>query len=190
MDTLSWLLFESIALPATLAGVGSIVLLFIGQRMEPRRRGKMWLIWMCIVVGLFMMQKLVTTDRERVRMSLDTLARAVTDKDMNRFAAQLAPEFSSDGMDKKAFVEFARGRINDVTIDPPTFTRCDIAIEGDTATIELTARNLVQYQGFGVPWASQWTIHWKRGPEGWQVTQIIPRGWGGHEIRSLQDLHP
>src|SRR5215475_5096220 len=111
MDTLSWLLFESIALPATLAGLGGIVLLFIGQRMEPRRRGKMWLIWMCIVVGLFMMQKLVTTDRERVRLSLDTLARAVTDKDMNRFAAQLAPEFSSDGMDKKAFVGFARGRI-------------------------------------------------------------------------------
>lgn len=186
---LNYLLFEALWVPATLAAGGFLALLFIGRNMEPARRGKLWLAWLIGVVGLFILQKAVTTDREAVRERLGALIRAVCVKDAERIDACIAPDYREAGRDKAAVLTWITNTLKSVDVYDVYVTRCEIQIDGDAATMELTAFGGLRLQGSDLGrHTAAWTIRWQRTPLGWAMTALIPRALDTQPVRRLEDL--
>ncbi|MCK6484064.1 MAG: hypothetical protein HUU22_16800 [Phycisphaerae bacterium] len=186
---IGYLLFEALWLCAALAVFGFVVLLIVGRRMERQRRGRLWLIWMLAVAGLFFLQKAVVTEREELRGVFDSLVKAVERKQIDVLAGLLATDYQDSEFDRDELTRWLRAQLADVDISNSRIHRCDVKITGERAEMELAATALVSYQGAPVAYPrGEWTLHWRRTAEGWRVVRIQPRKFEDRAVKALSEL--
>lgn len=182
------LLFEDTWFPAVLAGVGFVALLLVGRGMDSRRRGRLWLGLMVLVVGLFVLQQAVTTDRERIRATLEQLGRAIAEKDEPRIAACIATAYDAENHNKAQFVAFVMQTLKVTEIGPPAFSNCDIALTGDTATMDMTAAAYLKSEYMDGRLSASWSLNWVREGDGWRVTSVRLKSVAGQPFSSVYQL--
>lgn len=119
---LNWILFESqLAL-----GVLSVLTLF-GLLVHRANTGnsRPVLVGLALIVILFAIQSVVTTDREQVRDVLSGVVRDVMRAETTNLRNSLSSDFSVNGMNAEAFCDFVDGRYDAVR---PVFVR-EIGLE-------------------------------------------------------------
>lgn len=183
-----WLL-ESVRFTLLIAVGGAAVLLAVGRNMEPRRRGRLWLAWLGLLVGAYALQRVVTTQREQVRLRLDRFIRCIRDKNAEGIADCIAADYASAEFDRRGFLDWIRGRLESFDIENTFVRRCDITITGDVAEMELTASAVVRYQGMsaGMP-SGDWTLGWKNENNAWRITNITVKRINEKKVTSLHEI--
>jgi hypothetical protein len=188
--SMTHLLFESIMLPAGLALGGFVLLVLIGRNMEHRRRGRIWLIWMVSVVGLFLLQKLVVTDREVLTGELRRLVRAVETQDAATIGIVIDDSYAYDGQTHKTLMDWIRGRLDRMSISGTMLTSVQVAMEDGRAEMNLTAMARVgDGSGMGGTLTSAWRLVWRKtGEETWRIVELSPVKIAGQPVTRLQDI--
>jgi len=176
MDTIETMLFEDPFYLYLALGMG--VVLLAGTWF--RRRETKWLMWALLLVvagaGLFALERAVVTDRERIRMALDDIARCVQTGDIDAASEYLDPKFTGWGvgalrMGRAATVLAIKGyrsaygiaQVKYVGDRPVTLLDKDRA-EGTVQTVVIygtgdrTGRVLLA-----------WKLEWVKRPEGWRI---------------------
>ncbi len=171
------------------AAVGFVVLLFVGQRMVPGIRARLWLGWLLALVALYVVQRTVTTEREHIRAALDRVIEAVATKDMDRFDLLVAPGYADDDFDRNSFLAWLRRRLETIDVYDAIVHQCVMTVAGDSAEMQLTATATIRYQGspIGRP-RGVWTLSWIRGSAGWQISAIRPISLGDRPINSVREI--
>jgi len=175
MDFLSTILFES---PAQL-GLGCFVLfavvLLTRNRMNDSWRARSLPGVLLLIVGLFVLQSLVTTDRERIRGALDQFVAAITAKDAAGIGRCVADSYNEDGMDGPAFTQFVVDALKDVDIYDTRLGQRDVTVDGDAATMRLGATATVRiHGGAGEMHVGYWNLRWVRQGDQWRIAGIQP----------------
>jgi GNAT superfamily N-acetyltransferase len=178
MDAIETMLFEDPFYLYLALGLGVVLL---GGVWFHRRETK-WLLWalllVCMGAGLYAVERAVVTDRERIRLALDDIARCVQAGDLDGASVYLDEKFTGWGvgalrMGRAATVLAIKGyrsaygiaRVRYVGDRPVTLTGKDRA-EGVVQTMV--------FYGTGDPPGRvllAWKLEWVKRPEGWRIRQ-------------------
>jgi len=188
---LSRLLFEALWFPCALAALGLVLLLFVGRRMEHARRGRLWIAWMLLTAGLFLLQKAVVTDREEIRAALGRLIQAVESEDTRAIGELIASDYSDETFDREALMSWVEGQLQQVRVDDTIVIRWDASVSDDRAELRFRAFAAIDHAQVGAGRASgEWLLRWKRDATGWRITSMRPVEFDGHAVDSWDDLRP
>ena len=175
MDFISTVLFESpVWLGFACFGLFAVVLL-TRNSMNETWRGRSLPGVLLLIAGLFLMQSLVTTDRERIRGTLDQFVAAITAKDAAGIGRCVADSYNEDGMDGPAFTQFVVDALKDVDIYDTRLGQRDVTVDGDAATMKLGANATVRIRGgAGEFHVGYWNLRWVRQGDDWRIAGIQP----------------
>lgn len=191
MAGLGRILFEELWFVAGVAAAGFVVLLFVGQRMDTQRRGRLWLLWMTGCAALFFLQKLVVTQSERVQAELRAFVGAVEREDHPAVARFIATDYDDGEFDRAALLRFIADRLASVDVHDTRFNRLDADVDADggRAELHLVATATVHYHGAPLGRIQgEWTLQWRRSADGWRIGRIVPRRLDRREVNSWNDL--
>lgn len=190
MDYLTRVLFES---PFRL-GVCSFLLfagvLFARLRMESEaaRRGSLFGTLLLIAL-LFLVQKLVVTQREEIFERLDTLVSAIEDENITTIGGLIGAGFDSEKMDRDQFVTYVESFLGRWDIRDARLQHRDVMFDDGEAEMDLAARATVSKHGdVGVTHRGSWRIRWTRENGMWKVVAVRPTMIDGRPIRGLGAL--
>lgn len=176
--TAFWI-FSAIALGAAYA---------IWLRTEGARRRRVFPIAIAACAGLFALQTLVTTERERLAQAIDEAVAAVQARDLAGVMTRISDAFASDGMDRAAFEQYVRSAFQRTEISDTRISGDTIELDGDEATTSFTATATVRIEMGVQRVGSQWEVKWVRDPGGWKITAIRPVSVAGMQISGLRSL--
>jgi len=182
-------LFESPLWLGVVAFIGFATVL-LSRQWWPEKVAKYALpVTLAVVVLLFVVQKLVTTERERILQTVAELVRSVEQRDAASLRATLSRAYDADGQDADAVVEYIRSILQSVTVRDTRLNQEDVTIDGDRAEMTLGARATVSIQGgVGEFHWGRWRLTWQREPDGWKITSLRPEELDNVPIRSLREL--
>lgn len=183
------LLFEDLSILVMFEFVALMVVLTIHRRrMTAKTRRAVW-ITLAICALLIALNKLVTTDTERVVEMVSAMARAVDEGDVPAIAERLDDEFRYRYWDKAGFVAELNRKLQHWRIDEAKVGRFDVEVTGDTAKTSFRAscdwRSDSESQA-GV--ASSWIMECVRHPDGWKLRRIISARVGPAYAIDLNDV--
>lgn len=186
METLTWILFESV--PA-LGAVLFVVLFALLVYWRRTLRAMPLLIGLAVAAGLLITQELVVTQREHAQRILRQLENAVVAGNVDAIAPWLTSDFTAGDMDREVFLEFADQTLRNV--DVVTARRMDLAFRASAAdTFTITAAHFAElsatsYEG---PASARWELVFVRTPVGWRIAQIEPESLNRQNVRGWDDL--
>ena len=182
MDWLGWLFLES--LPALAIALG---LTLFGLLVYWRRGGspRPLLIGLAITAVLLGVQAVIETPREVATRMLIRIERDVVAGRATALAAALAPQFRTEGMDRTAFIEFARQKIQQVRVRSVDRGECRIEERtGDRFVASVNYQTNVDVRDWGAAFVpSHWRITFGRTDAGWRIVTIDPPQVGGEQFR-------
>lgn len=188
MSFLQTLLFEGGAafwvFTALLAGVAYTMWL----RTERSRRRWIFPAAFATVAGMYALQKIVTTERERLRTSIDETVTAVQDRNLSGVMGKIADGFSADGMDRAEFERYVKAAFQRTEISDTRIGGGVTDIDGDSATTQFTATATVRMELGVQRMGSEWEVKWVREPDGWKIVAIRPESVAGMKVTGLRSL--
>ena len=172
MDTLVWLLFESLPALGAVLAILLFVLLVISQR-----RGRMQpLLYGLIGAALLLcLQTVVVTQREHAQRIMKNVEHAVRISQVTPLAEKLSTEFQAGFMARETFVDFVREFMEDVHVR--LLQRRDFIIkesQRDRFTIEVSYFAMVTFKEFERAISSRWKIEFVRVEGAWEIGRIEP----------------
>ena len=189
MSAVKLVLFESPLWLGVVAFIGFATVL-LSRRWWPERAARHALpVTLAVVVLLFVVQKLVTTERERILQAVAELVRSVEQRDIAGLRATFSRAYDADGQDADAVVEHIRSILQSVAVRDTRLNQQDVTIDGDRAEMTLGARATVSIRGeVGEFHWGRWRLTWQREPGGWKITSLRPEELDNVPIRSLREL--
>jgi ketosteroid isomerase-like protein len=189
MSAVKLVLFESPLWLGVVAFIGFAIVL-LSRRWWPERAARYALpMTLAAVVLLFVVQKLVTTERERILQTVAELVRSVEERDIAGLRRAFSVDYDADGMDADAVVEHIRSILQSVAVRDTRLNQQDVTIDGDRAEMTLGARATVSiHGGVGEFHWGRWRLTWQREPDGWKITSLRPEELDNVPIRSLREL--
>ncbi|MBN2559580.1 MAG: hypothetical protein JXQ75_01430 [Phycisphaerae bacterium] len=189
MDVLQRLFFES---PFRL-GIFSFclfaVVLFVRRRWSGATARYSLPVTLAVIVLLFVLQSLITTQREEVLQSLDALVAATEQKDVAALRCVFSPVYQSEDMDQEAIVGSINSILETLTIQDSRLRRKDVTIDGDRAEMILGAQAIVSVRdGVGEFHFGRWRISWLREPDGWKIVSLRPEMIDGRPVDRMRHL--
>lgn len=189
MDFLQSILFES---PVWL-GVFSFVLfsavLLARRRLTGKARAYALPGVMLLTVGLFLMQWLVVTQRERIQQTLDVFIAGIERENAAAWTPIIGEGYRGEGMDRDDAIEFIRSALDSLDVYDTRLKRRDVRIDGETAEMTLVAMATVKMgAGPGEFHLASWKIGWDREQDEWRIVSIQPQKVDSVPIRSLREL--
>lgn len=191
MDFLSTLFFES---PIYL-GIFSLFLLGASlyvRRARPTTVGR-WSVpaALGLILLLLGVQRIVTTERERIRTATQEFVAAVERKDLGAIRAALSPAYSADEMNADAMTEYLESVLARLRLYDSRLMRREVTVRGRDADLLLTARATVSVEGgIGDMHWGTWKIGWTKEGETWRITSLVPVVIDGVPFDSLRQLRP
>lgn len=143
-----------------------------------------------LIIGLlFVVQKLVVTQREEIRLAMGVFVSAMVREDSSAIEDALARDYAGEGMDREAFTKYLGALMEVLDIRDTRFMRCDMDMGDDSAVMALTVRATVSIRGrIGqLHWGS-WRIAWLREVGGWKIVSVQPLSVDGQPVHTLQAL--
>jgi hypothetical protein len=188
MTFLNALLFESRVAFYVFAALAMGTAYAVWLRTEPARRR--WIFPAAIggCIGLFALQTLVTTERERLALTIDETVAAVQARDLAGVMAKVANNFESDGMDRAAFEQYVRSAFQRTEISDTRISGVDVEIDGDEGRTTFTAAATVRLETGVQRLGSQWEVSWVRGADGWKMVRVRPQSVAGMQVNGLRSL--
>jgi hypothetical protein len=176
MDAIETLLFEDPFYLYLALGMGAVLLAGTWFR----RRQTKWLLWALLLVvaaaGLFALERAVVTDRERIRLALDDIARCVQAGDIDGASEYLDPKFTGWGvgalrMGRAATVLAIKGYRSAYGIARVQYVGDRPVKLLDKDRAEGTVQTMVFYGTGDQPGRVMlaWKLEWVKRPEGWRI---------------------
>ena len=138
---------------------------------------------------LFLVQSLVTTQRESIRHTLEQFVASIEHQDAVALEAVFSSSYDSEGMNRQAVAACIDSYLKYLAIQDTRFRRLDVTVDGDRARMVLSAYATVSIRGaIGEFHTGRWQIDWIREGEEWRITALRPEVVDGIEINSLQAL--
>jgi len=188
MNFLKFVLLES---PVWLGGVCFClfaIVLLMRPRMEEAARARSLPILVAVIVGLFLLQSLVETDRERILAQLDSFVAAVVAEDRAAIERLIDDDYDSDGMNREDFGAFMAEALERVDIYDTRLRRRDVLVEADRATLDLGAMATVRIKGgTGEFHQGRWRLAWRL-RDAWRITALTPVEIDTIPFKSLQQV--
>lgn len=191
MDFISALFLES---PVYLGVFSLFVLgtsLYI-RRARPMSAGR-WSVpaALGLILLLFCVQRMVTTERERIRSETQEFVAAIERKDMGAIRVTLSTAYSADEMNADAMASYLESVLARLKIYDTRFMRRDVTVRGRDADLLLTARATVSSEGgIGDMHWGTWKLGWKKEGDTWRIVSIVPVVIDGVPFDSLRQLRP
>jgi hypothetical protein len=143
------------------------------RRMTAGTRRAVW-ITLAGCAALVGLNKLVTTDSERIVEMVTAVAEAVDEGDIPAIAARVDDEFKYRNWDKAGFVAELNSKLQNWRVDEAKVGRFEIEVQGDVAKASFRAS--CDWKGgsdaqAGV--ASLWTLECVRRSDGWKFRRIL-----------------
>jgi hypothetical protein len=180
VDLLQKVLFESpIWLGALSFLVFAVVLLAQRRLTGPAARYSLP-VTLAVIALLFLVQSLVTTQRERILEALNMLVTAVEQKDLDDVRGLISPRYEAEGEDQDAIVAEIADWLQAISIRDTRLTRREMIL-GARATISIRG-------GVGEFHFGRWRISWRREPDGWMIGSLHPEMIDGRPIGSMGRL--
>ncbi len=187
---ISRVFFESPLWLGVFCFVAAGAVLFARQRMEREawRRRSLW----CLLIGiplLFVVQSLVVTQQERILARLDLLVAAIEEEDAAAARAIFSRSYQCDGVDYEGFSRQLDGWLEWLDIRDTRLRRRNVEVDGDAATMRLTASATVRVGGeAGAEHIGTWRIEWVREGTAWSIVAVRPEMIDFREISSMNEL--
>jgi hypothetical protein len=141
------------------------------------------------IAVLFLLQWLVTTQREAIRETMERFVAAVERKDAAGIRSVLSSAYDSEDMNREDITAAIDGYLSHLTIRDTRLRRMDVTAVGDRARMELGALATVSIRGaIGEFHTGLWQIDWVREGNDWRITALRPVMIDTFEIRSIKAL--
>lgn len=189
MDFIQTLLFES---PWRLGGFSFLVfavVLFWRRRWTGSAARHALPATLAGIIVLFLLQWLVTTQREAVRETMERFVAAVERKDAVGLQSVFSAAYDSEEMDREAITRAIDAYLGYLTIRDTRLRRMDVTINGERARMDLSALATVSIRGaIGEFHTGLWQIDWVREGDEWRITALRPVMIDTLEVRSMRTL--
>jgi hypothetical protein len=155
-------------------------------------RCKWWIPVLAVVVmaGLFVVQRVVVTDREQIRGILFELVVACETEDVDRIIATIDEGYNADGLTYDVLVPLIRQGFEVVDVSEIRLLGLHIEPTGDEAVAKFAAIHRVDWGAGEQPYRSRWELHWYHREAGWKIDWIRPIPEEGQPAASLEELVP
>ncbi len=168
------LLFES---PLRLGAFSFLLfgaMLFARQRWEPGAARRYGIPATLLIISLlFVIQELVVTQREEIRLAMDAFVSAIEREDTSSIGGALARDYAGEGMDREEFTEQLASFLEVLDIRDTHIMRSDLDMADDSAVMTLTARATVSMRGrIGQFHWGSWRLAWLREAGGWKIVSV------------------
>lgn len=135
-----------------------------------RTTGWMAVGGMLLAVALLILQQVVVTDRERIRLLLDDIALAVDAERLAEVEAALADDCDIDGMDKQRILSELASAFEQSEFDEIKIVRADITVDGDAAAAVVRVHGRVRAPDWPYDYnLTSWEVQFVRSERGWLV---------------------
>lgn len=184
------LLFES---PLWLGALSFLLfgaMLFARRRWESGAARRYAIPATLSVIGLlFVVQKLVVTQREEILLALGAFVSAIEHEDTPAIEDALARDYAGDEMDREEFTKYLAALMEVLDIRDTRFMRRDLDMGDGSAVMALTAKATVSIRGqIGQFHWGSWHIAWLREAGGWKVVSVRPLSLNGQPVHTLRTL--
>ncbi len=167
----------------------AVVLLLRVRWEAPAARRYALPLTLLTIMLMFVLQKLVVTQRESLIRTLEALVRAVEREDLPALATFISDAYDSEDLDRETFLQHAAAGLEAHDIRDVRLSRFDDRIDRRTARLTFAARATVSHRGdVGQPTFSTWRIDWRREQDAWKITAVRPIQVNGIPIDSLRRL--
>ncbi len=189
MDLLQKVLFESpIWLGALSFLVFAVVLLAQRRWTGPAARYSLP-VTLALIALLFLVQSLVTTQREQILEALNTLVAAVEQKDLDGVRGLISPQYEAEGQNQEAMVAEIADWLEAISIRDTRLTGHTVSIDRDRGEMIFGARATVSIRGgVGEFHFGRWRMSWLHEPDGWKIGSLHPEMIDGRPIGSMGRL--
>lgn len=128
-----------------------------------------------LIVLLFLMQKAVTTQRERILLSLDDFIAAITEEKPRAIADAISRNYDAEELTHDEVVAAIERALSDLDIYDVRYRRRDITIDGNSAELILGVMATVRMGNEpGAIHSGRWCIAWAREADRWRIVSIKP----------------
>jgi len=164
--------------------------LFARQRWESGAARRYAIPTTLLIIGLlFVIQKLVVTQREEILMAMNAFVAAIEREDTSAIHEALAQDYAGDAMDREGFTNYLASVMEVLDIRDTRLMQRDLDIGDDSAVMTLTAKATVSVRNqIGQFHWGSWRMAWLRKPEGWKIVSVKPLRVDGQPVDTLQTL--
>ena len=178
LDFLRALFFEKLYL-LIIVELVALAIVVGWYRRDPTERRRGVAIAIAVCIAHIAVQHLVETDRERIQAVVRSMATAIDEGDMATLTVHLGTGFQDRGLNKQAWSDDLRQRLQRWQIDHADVGSFTIDLQGDEAIASFTAscdwRSPQQSQA-GV--RSTWKLAFIRRSDGWKLQRVLDAKFG------------
>jgi hypothetical protein len=190
MDLLQLVLLESPFRLAMLCFLLLAAILLLRRRWTGNARRYSLPILFAGIITLFVVQRAVVTQRERILIACDGFVEAIGREDAGRIAGAIGEGFETEGMDRAAILDYLKSCLEGVDVFDTRFRRRDVTVTGGRAEMLLVAMATVRIRGgAGEYHTCRWRIGWAIERDEWKITSLRPEMVDTVQVDSLQRLH-
>jgi len=145
---------------------------------------------LALIVLLFIIQRAVVTQRERILAACDDFVDAITREDTGRIARAIGEGFNSEGMDRPGIIRYLNSCLEGVDVFDTRFRRRDVTVTGNRADMLLVALATVRIRGgAGDYHTGRWRVAWAMENGEWKITSLQPEMIDSVPVETLSRLH-
>ena len=162
MDTIKTLLFEDPTAIYVGAIFAELILAVLWLKLHDRRLVYVAVAPAVLALASGLTARLVVTDRERVRQSLQELAAAIQNRDPDAVGRLIDPDYNNGTYTRASFMERAEMTLRRFDITKVQVVQVTIQTQDDQATVTMRANVQTAIMGDNSDWQTDWLLVWRR----------------------------
>ncbi len=173
MESVRHALFEDPLYVYVTLGFVELALAAVWHARRGRWRGAALLVPPVLAAGVFLVERLVVTDREQIHLAMREIASWVEAGDFEKAAPYLDEEFSGPYGPKAAAVRYGSEMIARFKITSLRWLDPALEIRGDRAALRVTS--VLEFAGGPLGRGRSvltWTMQWIKRAEGWRIHRV------------------
>jgi len=190
MAFISRVLFESTLALAVLSFVLLVIVLLARTRWESAVTRRYALpITLGVILLLFVAQRLVVTQREKILSALDVFIKAIESENIAAIKTAVSNDYEMENMKADDFVAYTARFLEAWSIRDVRYRPRDVVVEGKTATMTLgLTATAGQKKQVGQTHVGVWKFGWVRENAGWKIVSVEPKMIDGQRLDSYKQL--
>jgi len=151
-------------------------------------------VFILIIIGaaavLFLLDRLIETDKEKVRKVIKAVGAAAEKGDWRACLQYISRGYRHDGYDYDDIVHVAEELATRAGTMNLMFLSTRVKVKGRAAVVTCDVLSVPGGENPRLPASarSTWTLSLRKEPEGWKITRVSPLKVGGHNVGSLKRL--
>ncbi|MCA9255083.1 MAG: hypothetical protein KDA33_05570 [Phycisphaerales bacterium] len=192
MDFLSIVFLESPWRLAIFSFLLFAVVLLTRMRVRSERWRRLSLpLTLLLIVAMFVIQKVVVTQRERILQRLDDFVAALEAPDSDALADVISLNYDSEGFDRDGFLDALERWLNQIDVHDTRYRRRDVTVNGHNAELILGAMATVHHNGgTGEDHWGRWRMGWVEEGGKWRIRSIRIEMLDAMEINQMRNHLP